>query len=142
MIAAGTLHFMFASIRIFTSGPTSSRIAAMRVVVLAEVAPDLELQLGVAGLDERGRLARVRLGLVDEEVADDRHRSPAEAAEQLRHRHAERLALEVEQRDLDAGDRVGADAAPVAGELLHPVHEPLGAERILADEELRQLRAR
>ena len=140
LIAAGTLQIMFASIRILTSVPTSSRIAAMRVVILAEVAPHLQLQLRVAGVHERRRLARVRLRLVDEEVADDGRLPPAEAAEQLGDRDVERLALEVEQRDLDPGDRVGADPAPVARELLHPVHEPLRAERILADEELRQLR--
>ena len=112
----------------------------MRVVILAEVATDLELELGGAGIDERSRLARVRLRLVDEEVADDRNPLPAEPAEQLGDRDAERLPLEVEERDLDPGDRVGADPAPVAGELLHPVDEPLRAERVLADEELRQLR--
>ena len=111
-----------------------------RVVVLGEVPAHLELELGRARLRERGGLAGVRLGLVDEQVADDRHLPPAEAAEQLGHRHAERLALEVEERDLEARDRVGAHPAPVAGELLHPVDEPLGAQRILPDEELRQLR--
>ena len=130
---------MFASIRILTSEPDLVADRRDRVVVLSEVAPHLELQLRVAGVDERGRLAGVRLGLVDEQVADDRHLPTAEAAEQLGHRDAEGLALEVEERDLDPGDRVGRDAAPVARELLHPMDEPLRAERILADEELRQL---
>ncbi len=40
-----------------------------RVVVLAEVPSDLELELGEPGVDERRRLLRVRLGLVDEQVA-------------------------------------------------------------------------
>ena len=111
-----------------------------RVVVLLEVAADLELQLGVARVDERAGLLRVRLGRVDEEVADDRNPVAAEAAEQLRDGDAERLPLQVEQGDLDPGDRVGADPAPVPRELLHAVHEPLDPQRILADEELRQLR--
>ena len=138
-IAAGTLQIMLASIRILTSRPDRIADRRDRVVVLPEIAPDLELQLGVAGLDERGRLAGVRLGIVDEEVADDRDVAAAEAPEQLCDRDAERLPLDVEERHLDAGDRVGADPAPVARELLHPVHEPLGAERVLPDEELRQL---
>ena len=133
---------MFASIRILTPGSDLVADRRDRVVVLAEVAAHLELQLGVAGVDERRRLARVRLRLVDEQVADDRSLATAEAAEQLGDRDAERLALEVEQRDLDPGDRVRGDPAPVARELLHPVHEPLGAQRVLADEELRQLAPR
>ena len=54
-----------------------------RVVILAEVPPDLQLQLRVAGVDERCRLAGVRLGLVDEQVADDGNLAAAEATEQL-----------------------------------------------------------
>ena len=46
-------------------------------MVLREVAPDLQLQLGMPGRDEVRRLLRVRLGLVDEEVAD--HRNPLAA---------------------------------------------------------------
>ena len=139
LIAAGTLQIMFASIRSLTSGPTASRIAAIPSWSLREFAADLELQLAVARVDERLRLARVRLRLVDEQVADDRHAVGAEAAEQLRDGRAQRLALEVEEGDLEPGDRVGGDPAPVARELLHPVDEPLGAQRVLADEELRQL---
>ena len=99
---------MFASIRILTSRPDLVANRRDRVVILAEVAPDLELQLGVAGVDERCGLARVRLRLVDEQVADDRNLPTAEAAEQLGDRDAERLALDVEERDLDPGDRVRA----------------------------------
>jgi hypothetical protein len=110
-----------------------------RVEVLAEVAADLQLQLGVAGVHERGRLVGVRLGLVDEEVADDGHRCAAHAAEQFGHRHAQRLALDVQQRHLDAGDRVGGDRGPVAGVFLHAVQQPLEAQRVLADEELLEL---
>ena len=106
-------------------------------MILLEVAPDLELQLGVARVDECAGLLRVRLRRVDEEVADDRDAVAAEAAEQLGDRDAERLALQVEQGHLDPGDRVRAHPAPVARELLHPVHEPLDAQRVLADQELR-----
>jgi len=62
-----------------------------------------------------------------EEVADDRHRLAREAAEQLRDRQPERLALQVEQRHLDAGDRVGGDPGPVARVLLEAMEDPLDA---------------
>ena len=131
---------MFASIRIFDVRPHLVADRCDGVVILSEVAPDLELQLGGAGIDERSGLARVRLRLVDEQVADDGNPLPAEPAEQLGDRDTERLPLDVQERDLDPGDRIGANPAPVAGELLHPVHEPLRAERVLPDEELGQLR--
>ena len=55
-----------------------------RIVVLPEVAADLQLQFAVAGLDELRRLLRVRLRGVDEQVADQRDLLAAVAAEQLR----------------------------------------------------------
>jgi DNA-binding transcriptional regulator YhcF (GntR family) len=51
----------------------------------------------------------------------------------------ERLALQVEERHLDARDRVCGDALPVPRVLLHAVYEPLDPERVLPDEELREL---
>lgn len=93
----------------------------------------------MTGRDEFRRLAGVRLGLVDEQVAHDRHRVAHTPTEQVDHRGAERLALEVEERHLEPRDRIRGDRLPVAGVLLHPVDEPRGAERVLADEELRKL---
>ena len=110
-----------------------------RVVVLREVAADLQLQLGVSGLDEVGGLLRVRGRIVDEQVADHRDALASDAAEQLRDRNPERLPLQIEEGELEPRDRVGRDSAPVARVLLHPVHEPFDPERVLADHELREL---
>ena len=93
----------------------------------------------MSGLDEVGRLLRRGLGLVDEEVPDDGDGLAAEPAEQLCDRNAERLALEVEQRHLDACDRVRGDVGPVARVLLHAVQEPFDPQRVPADQELPEL---
>src|SRR5262249_36791291 len=109
------------------------------VAVLAQVAADLEFELGEAAVHEVRRLLSVALGGVDEQVAGRRGVVPAEASQQLCDRHAEELALGIEQGHLEAGDGIGADLTPVAAELLHAVHEPVDPAWILSQQELGQL---
>ena len=61
-------------------------------------------------------------------------------AEQLVDRLAERLALDVPERDVEAADRVDRDPAPaeVDEAAVHLLPEPLDVERVLADQDVAQ----
>ena len=65
------------------------------------------------------------------------------AAEEFPDGQAERLALDVPEREVNAAHRVQADAASarVDGAVIHQVPEPLGLERVLADEQMLQASA-
>src|ERR1043165_1583645 len=60
------------------------------------------------------------------------------AAEQVPHRRAKRLALDVPQRQVDAGDRAGADGARHSvthDRRIHLLPEPLEVSRVFADQQ-------
>ena len=61
-------------------------------------------------------------------------------ADQLAHRLAERLALDVPERDVEAADRVNGDPTTSDEDdaAVHLVPEPLDVERVLADQQLVQ----
>ena len=85
----------------------------------------------LAGLG--GRRAEERAGVGPQRLGEA-------AAEQLPDRHAERLALDVPEGQVDAAHRVDADPAPAAVDVgpVHLVPEILGLERVFADHDVRQ----
>ena len=86
-----------------------------------------------APLDQLVGGVALAVGIADDLVTDG-------AAQQLVDGQAERLALDVPQCYVDAADRAGVDALrgeEVATE--HVLPEPLRAERVLSDDQLRQV---
>ena len=79
LIAAGTLQFMFASMRIFTSEPDARRGSPRACRGPASRSrPTLSFSSVWPAATKSAALCGVRLGLVDEEVADHRHRARAQ----------------------------------------------------------------
>ena len=110
------------------------------VGILAE-RPPAELDRREALLAER----RDRLGDLLGRVRHQPGRVGADpvvldGAEQLADRLAERLPLDVPERDVDAADRVDRDPAAADEDhaAIHLVPEPLDVERVLADQQLAQ----
>ena len=114
----------------------------------ADVVVGIASQRAPAELDRRvAQLAQRRHGLCDL-LGRVRHQprrvrsNPLvlDGAEQLAHRLAERLPLDVPERDVDAADRVDRDPAAADEDhaAVHLVPEPLDVERVLADQQLAQ----
>ncbi len=106
--------------------------------------------LGHVGRQQANALPALRLHLQGEfdslrggggaDRGESRHEVATLAAEQMVHRDAELLALDVQQRDVDGGDRRAQDAA--AFEILAAVHilpQMVGLQRILPDQEVAEM---
>jgi hypothetical protein len=98
------------------------------------------------GTDHAPALREQQLDVVDHPltgrrgVGEERHVVALLAAEQLVDRHAERLALDVVQGDVDRRDRGREDAAAL--EVVRPVHllpQRADVHRVLADQELAEV---
>ena len=109
---------------------TSSRIGAPPIFILTALAPS-------------SRLASISRGQAGQALAffvvaagDISGHAVAEAAQQLIRGFAGRLAHQVPERDIDAADETGGDAAP-AHQLRYPERMPDAAviERVLADQQ-------
>ena len=109
-----------------------------------EMRERIELHRGVAGVDQRtdllphalrvGELALVRMTVEQDVVAHP-------PAEQLIDRHAQHLAADVPQRDVDAADAMarGAAASHVGEAAEHLVPDLLDVGRIVADQQVVEL---
>ena len=135
--ACVSLHAMFTSTRTAARSPTARLISATwRISVSGDFAPIFSEHV-VAALVEHpfgfgdvgGRVTRC-------ERPCDRQAVTAAAAEQFAHRHAEPLAVCVEQRGFERALREVIDLCELAEER----HQRLDARRILADDRRREIR--
>ena len=132
-----------------TPSPTTSRIVRTRSTLCCMPAAPSAGSPAEAHLHRAIALVlvllRLRRELVErlavEAARVDRNRPLRAAAEQLEHRLLRRLAEDVPQRDVHGADRHHPDALPPERHRLsiHVLPEELDVERVLADEQRRQV---
>lgn len=105
--------------------------------IVANAAPaDLQLERVVTALGQQHfGFFDIALGIAARERPEHGQRLADRAAEQFRHRHAQALALRVEQRRFDRG----LGEAVAARDLVQPEHRAVDIGRILSDERGREI---
>ena len=109
----------------------------VRERVLVERRERPEAERGEALLAEAERVVDELLGRVPDQVPVDAHAVTGRAAEEVVHRDAEPLALEIPERDVDSRDGAHDHLAGRPERAAHHLAPPvLDLRRILADEQL------